>query len=133
MNLEKFFFPLIGQVQDDNLPLSPEASILNLPIQLTDREVILSSSILIFGLIVLSIEVYLFRSTRASSQIILQTFVITLIVISGLFLVTVGLQSQQIAPAFSLYGAIIGYILGKEADSKSGAKKNEDKNHEQDK
>jgi hypothetical protein len=130
MNLEKFFFTLIGQVQDGNPPLSPEASTLNSPILLTDREVILSSSILIFGLIVLSLEIYLFKSTRASSQSILQTFIITLIVISGLFLVTIGLQSQQIAPAFSLYGAIIGYILGKEVDSRSGIKKNEDKNHE---
>ena len=84
-------------------------------VELTDKEVLLSCSVLIFGLIILILQVYLLRLIRANAQHILLTFTLTTIIIGGLYLVTIGLSSDQIAPAFSLYGAIVGYLLGRES------------------
>ena len=38
---------------------------------------------------------------------------VTLIVISTLFIITAGFDSEQIAPAMGLFGTIAGYILGR--------------------
>ena len=101
--------------QSNPPPILPQDQIPAGFVELTDKEVILSYSVLIFGLIVLVLQVYLLRLIRANAQHILLTFTLTTIIIGGLYLVTIGLSSDQIAPAFSLYGAIIGYLLGRES------------------
>jgi hypothetical protein len=50
----------------------------------------------------------------------MMSFTITAIIIAGLYLISIGLSSQQIAPAFSLYGAIVGYLLGQEVGKRKG-------------
>ena len=53
--------------------------------------------------------------------------VIILSVITGtLMLVTVGYSNDQIAPAFGLFGTIIGYMLGRIAQPPSGTEQKED-------
>ena len=85
---------------------------------LTDREYILSIGVLLFGLIIVFCEVFLATKDQENTEEILRLIVITIIVISGLFIITAGLSENQVAPAFGLYGAITGYLLGKESKTK---------------
>ena len=101
--------------QSNPPPILPQDQLPAGFVELTDKEVVLSYSVLIFGLLILVLQVYLLRSIQATAQHILLTFTLTTIIIGGLYLVTIGLSSEQIAPAFSLYGAIVGYLLGRES------------------
>lgn len=101
--------------QNNPPPILPQDQLPAGFVELTDKEVVLSYSVLIFGLIILMLQVYLLRVIRANAQHVLLTFTLTTIIIGGLYLVTIGLSSEQIAPAFSLYGAIVGYLLGRES------------------
>lgn len=40
-------------------------------------------------------------------------FTVTIIITAGLFLMTAGYSSEQIAPMYGLLGTIVGYLLGK--------------------
>ncbi len=93
---------------------------------LSDREYVLSLAVLGFGLLVIICEVFLLRSFKGTADNVLLVIVTTLIVIAGLFIITAGLTTEQVAPAFGLYGAIVGYLLGK--DSKVSVQEKENKN-----
>lgn len=102
-----------------NLPPVEEPKPINgiVPL-LSDREYILSIAVLVFGFMIIGFEVFLLRNSTSETEGILRMIVVTLIVVSGLFVITAGLSSQQIAPVIGLYGAIIGYLLGKENKTK---------------
>jgi heme/copper-type cytochrome/quinol oxidase subunit 2 len=85
---------------------------------LSSREYILSIAVLIFGLIIVFCEVFLATKNHGNIEEILKLIVITIIIVSGLFIITAGLSTNQVAPAFGLYGAITGYLLGKESKTK---------------
>ncbi|WP_299413068.1 hypothetical protein [Acaryochloris sp. IP29b_bin.148] len=85
---------------------------------LSDREYFLSIAVLIFGILVIASEVYLLRNSSDEPRMILLVIVTTIIVLAGLFIITAGLSTEQVAPAFGLYGAIVGYLLGKEGGEK---------------
>lgn len=85
---------------------------------LSDREYFLSIAVLIFGIIVIASEVFLLRNNSDEPRMILLVIVTTIIVVAGLFIITAGLSTEQVAPAFGLYGAIVGYLLGKEGGEK---------------
>lgn len=108
-------YSLLASAQENPPPVFPQESIPAGLIELTDKEVVLSYSVLIFGLLVLCLQVYLLRRINATAQQIILTFTLSTIIIASLYLVTIGLSSEQIAPAFSLFGAIIGYLLGRES------------------
>lgn len=82
---------------------------------LTLREYALSFAILGFGLCVLLMEFIQFsrKGVTANPQDILLVYAMTLIIIGTMFLIVVGTSSSQLAPAFGLYGTIVGYLLGK--------------------
>lgn len=40
-------------------------------------------------------------------------FTVTIIITAGLFLMTAGYSSEQIAPMYGLLGTVVGYLLGK--------------------
>jgi hypothetical protein len=51
-------------------------------------------------------------------------FTVTIIITAGLFLMTAGYSSEQIAPMYGLLGTVVGYLLGK---TRSTDAKNENK------
>jgi|WetSurSiteA1Bulk_404760.scaffolds.fasta_scaffold48769_2 hypothetical protein len=61
--------------------------------------------------------------TRGWSQEATKVFTVTVIVTAGLFLMTAGYTSEQIAPMYGLLGTIVGYLLGKSGSSEQDAKK----------
>lgn len=51
--------------------------------------------------------------TKGWNQEATKVFTVTVIVTAGLFLMTAGYSSEQIAPMYGLLGTIVGYLLGK--------------------
>lgn len=90
---------------------------------ITDREQVLSYSILFFGLAVLIVQYLLLRSPKRDAFEILQLLAINLIVTGTLFLISAGFDAQQISPGLGLFGTIAGYVLGRRAGE--GPKRNE--------
>ena len=89
-----------------------------IPTFLTTREILLSFSVLSFGILVVFLEFQLIKSVKnkIEPQDILLIFTVTLILVGTLFLITSGHSSQQIAPVLGLFGTIIGYLLGRETE-----------------
>lgn len=79
------------------------------------REIWLSIGVLFFGAVTLGIECYLIRRDPKSwdGPATLRMIIITLIIISGSFLITSGYSNDQIVPIVGLLGSIAGYLLGK--------------------
>ncbi len=73
----------------------------------------LSMMVLAFGLIIILLESVLIFTKKISEENIVRFIVVTLIIISALFLITAGYSNDQIAPAMGLLGAVAGYLLGK--------------------
>lgn len=73
----------------------------------------LSTYVLIFGFLIILLEVYLIRVSNIDPANIIKFIIVTLIITATLFLITAGYSSVQIAPATGLLGTIAGYLLGK--------------------
>jgi hypothetical protein len=54
------------------------------------------------------------RQNRLWSEQSFRVFAMTLVITSGLFLLTTGLSGAQLAPMMALLGTVAGYILGRE-------------------
>jgi len=80
----------------------------------TDTEIAKALVVLTFGLFVLILQAISLKQAKASAEIVMLSFVINVVIVSSLYALAVGYDDQQVAPVFSLYGAIIGYLLGKE-------------------
>ncbi|WP_305041546.1 hypothetical protein [Geoalkalibacter sp.] len=78
----------------------------------------LSISILVFSLIALIMATILLWRTSAQPSQILRVFGILTIIGFSAFLLVVGYSNEQLTPIIGLFGAIAGYLLGK--DSKAG-------------
>lgn len=78
---------------------------------------LLSISILVFSLIALIMATVLLWRTSAQPSQILRVFGILTIIGFSAFLLVVGYSNEQLTPIIGLFGAIAGYLLGK--DSKS--------------
>lgn len=86
---------------------------------LSSFEFWMSFSVLMFGILVFAIEIIMVRLTKFQPEQTIKLLAVTLIVISTLFIITAGFDSEQIAPAMGLFGTIAGYMLGR-ASGKSG-------------
>jgi hypothetical protein len=86
---------------------------------LSSFEFWMSFSVLLFGLLVFIIEIIMVRLTKFQPEQTIKLLAVTLIVISTLFIITAGFNSEQIAPAMGLFGTIAGYMLGR-ASGKPG-------------
>lgn len=84
----------------------------------TGLEFSLSLIVLIFGLLIIIIEVFLIKNKSVNSGDIIKFVVVTLIITSTLFLITAGYSNDQIAPAMGLLGTIAGYLLGRNNPTK---------------
>jgi hypothetical protein len=84
---------------------------------LTSLEYLLSIAVLLFGLIIIGLEIYLVKSNIISSDAVVKFIVVTLIITGTLFLITAGYDNNQIAPAIGLFGTVAGYLLGKSSSN----------------
>jgi hypothetical protein len=81
----------------------------------TNAEVFLSIGVLAFGLSALGLEaVLMLRQNRLWSEQSFRVFGLTLVITSGLFLLTTGFSGAHVAPMMALLGTVAGYILGRE-------------------
>ena len=70
--------------------------------------------ILTFGLVLSVLTIRFLASTVArKTEEAIRALVVLWVIIGTLTLITAGYSDQQIAPAFGLFGTIVGYILGK--------------------
>lgn len=74
----------------------------------------LGLGILVFCLIVLLIAANLLRDKLSDALVVLKVFGIVLIVCMSAFLMIAGYGQDQLTPIVGLFGAIAGYLLGKE-------------------
>ena len=80
---------------------------------MTAYEVWLSFGVLIFGLLVMAIELYLMKVNKFDQNQTIKFLLVTLIITAALFLIAAGFSNNQIAPAMGLLGTVAGYLLGK--------------------
>ena len=81
---------------------------------LSNYEFYLSMGVLLFGLIILGLQVgllYKLKSGWGPNSVRMAG--LTLVIISGIFLITAGYSQDQIAPMITLLGTIAGYLLAK--------------------
>jgi hypothetical protein len=70
--------------------------------------------IIAFGLTVLALYIYAIRNIHNRRPEDVSRALIVITVITGsLVLITAGYSNEQIAPAFGLFGTVIGYMLGR--------------------
>jgi hypothetical protein len=70
--------------------------------------------IIAFGLTVLSLYIYAIRNIHDRRPEDVSRALIVITVITGsLILITAGYSNEQIAPAFGLFGTVVGYMLGR--------------------
>ena len=78
----------------------------------------LSISLLAFSALILIMASTLLWRSKASAQDILRVFgILTIIGVSALLLIT-GYSNDQLTPIIGLFGAIAGYLLGKDSNKK---------------
>jgi hypothetical protein len=74
----------------------------------------LTCLIIAFGLTVLALYIYAIRNIENRRPEDVSRALIVITVITGsLVLITAGYSNEQIAPAFGLFGTVIGYMLGR--------------------
>jgi glycerol uptake facilitator-like aquaporin len=74
----------------------------------------LTCLIITFGLAVLVLYIYAIRNIQNRRPEDVSRALIVITVITGsLVLITAGYSNEQIAPAFGLFGTVIGYMLGR--------------------
>jgi hypothetical protein len=88
----------------------------------TPYEFWLTCIIVLFGLVVILLLIGSLRTIhgRRPDDLARAVIVVTVIV-AALILVTAGYSNEQIAPAFGLFGTIVGYILGRLNHPEQGA------------
>ena len=80
----------------------------------------LASVVLVFGLVVVYLEIrVMLVSKKYWDDVTFKLVSVTIIVVSGLFVIVAGYSDEQLAPMIGLLGTTLGYILG--AQSKSGS------------
>ncbi|MDF0519026.1 hypothetical protein P0R31_17465 [Bradyrhizobium yuanmingense] len=80
----------------------------------TPYEFWLTCIILGFGLIIILLLLSHFRSVpNRNTEDVAKAVTVVIVIVGTLVLVTAGYSNDQIAPAFGLFGTIIGYMLGK--------------------
>jgi hypothetical protein len=80
----------------------------------TPYEFWLTCIIIAFGLVVIMLLLWHFRSIPdRRGEDVARAVVVVTVIVGTLILVTAGYSNDQIAPAFGLFGTIVGYILGR--------------------
>jgi hypothetical protein len=115
--------PVLGQTPPDlsgqdpsnpSNPASPVAAPSMDQLKLNaDFQLKLTILVAVFGIIGLIFVAMLFRSSvAADTEKIIRLVIVVIVVTASLILIAGGYSTDQTAPAFGLFGSIIGYILG---------------------
>ncbi|MCG9580013.1 hypothetical protein L1D09_00570 [Vibrio tubiashii] len=98
---------------EDSLPEGPEAieRAVELALEKVNALLYLSTSFLVFGVLVVLLATYLFKKGYKAEDIV-KVMSLPLIIVSGVFLIVAGYSTEQIAPVMALLSAIAGYLLG---------------------
>lgn len=110
-----FYLALSPLANADNLPSNPsQGQNISGPIAAIDSPQFAVTIIAIgFGLIVVCLQLLsLRRVSTVSADDIARNCAITMVITASIVLIITGYNSNQIAPAFGLFGTIIGYLLG---------------------
>lgn len=86
----------------------------------TTEAMTISSTVLLFGLVVFFLATYLIKIGK-EVEAILRVFGTIMIVFLAVFLVVAGYSDTQIAPVMGLLGTIAGYLLGRHVDAATAA------------
>ncbi len=82
----------------------------------SNLEIAFCLGILVFGVIIISLEVYVMLVQKRYWDVWSFKIVgLTLVIVCGMFLVFAGYTQDQIAPMMALLGTVAGYMLGKES------------------
>jgi hypothetical protein len=88
----------------------------------TPYEFWLTCIIIAFGLMVIILFLWGMRGTKDRRPEDVSRAMIVMTVITGsLILITAGYSTEQVAPAFGIFGTIVGYMLGRMSDTRGGA------------
>jgi hypothetical protein len=115
----------------DTLPPPPElknpsagANLTGFFTSKTPYEFWLTCLICIFGLAVIFALLFAMRrSPTARPEDIARPIIVVTVITGTLMLITVGYNNEQIAPAFGLFGTIVGYMLGRFAQPQQPAER----------
>ena len=98
---------------DDDNPQKPREGDTAVWNPASDRDMILSISLLFFAIIfMITILIGFGKHIREKSGEIERIGIVTVLVVGALYLVTSGFGTTNVAPAFALFGTVAGYILG---------------------
>ncbi len=87
---------------------------------MTSFEFWLSVILLVFGLLVIGVQLYLAmqRHSDGTPSISIENgirlSIVTMIIVGALVLIASGYSNNQIAPAMGLFGTVAGYLIGKQ-------------------
>ena len=95
-------------------PVAGGATLTDALFKKTPSEIWLSCLVVAFGLLVIAAYIFAISKINHRRPEDVSRALIVVTVITGSFLlITAGYSSQQVAPAFGLFGTIIGYMLGR--------------------
>lgn len=86
----------------------------------TPYEFWLACLICVLGFAIIVTLITVLRKVNARADEIARPIIVITVIIGTLILVTVGYSNDQIAPAFGLFGTIVGYMLGRLSQPSSG-------------
>lgn len=87
--------------------------------------VLLCIGVLVFALLLASLATLLLMRTTVPPHYVIRLFGVTSIITFSAFLLVVGYSNEQLTPIIGLFGAIAGYLLGKEISPTVTAPANE--------
>jgi hypothetical protein len=77
--------------------------------------------IIAFGLTVLALYIYAIRNIQnRRPEDVSRALIVITVITSSLVLIIAGYSNEQIAPAFGLFGTVIGYMLGRMSNAAPG-------------
>lgn len=95
-------------------PVAGAATITDLLFKKTPSEIWLSCLVVAFGLAVIGAYIFSIRGlNNRRAEDISRALIVVTVITGSLLLITAGYSNQQVAPAFGLFGTIIGYMLGR--------------------
>ena len=98
----------------DNQVAAPPSSSTIQPRVWSAIEIVLSVSMLVFGMLVFALQTYLIvkMNLQWTPTSILRFHGLTLVIVGSILLIVAGYSNQQILPVIGLFGTIAGYLLG---------------------
>ncbi len=112
---------VINVISNDQTPLEADGGNYYF---LSHKEFWLAVIVLFSLLALIGFEVRLINKRNFSDDNAMKLVLITLVIMSALFLIMAGYDDQIVAPAFALFGTIAGYLFGR---SEKNSNNNTDK------